>query len=259
MTYEFLEYEVQDRIGFLTLNRPEKRNALNDAMIAELKNALASAAEDPKVKVIVLKANGKVFSAGADLGYLQQLQKNTYEENLEDSRRLMELFRYIYEHPKLIIAQVQGHAIAGGCGLATVCDLCYAVPEAKFGYTEVGIGFIPALVSIFLTRKIGEGKAKELLLTGRLIPAAEASATGLINGVVEASQIAQYVKEQALHLCAHTSGQSITLTKYLLSASQGLDINAGLALAAEMNAKARGTEDCRKGISHFLGKKEITW
>lgn len=259
MNYHFIEYEAKDRIGTITLNRAEKRNALNEQFVSELRNLLGTIRDGDEAKVIILKAKGSVFSAGADLEYLQQLQHNSYEDNLADSRNLMALFRQIYEYPKLIIAQVEGHAIAGGCGLATVCDLCYAVPEAKFGYTEVSIGFIPALVSIFLTRKIGEGPARELLLTGRLISAPEATSIKLINGVIDAALIETRVQETARHLCTHISPQSVALTKYLLSASGGLNLEDGLALAAEMNAKARGTDDCRKGISDFLNKKAISW
>jgi methylglutaconyl-CoA hydratase len=152
-------YSVANQTAYLTLNRPEKRNALSPEIITELKNAFDKAEQDASVKVVVLKANGESFCAGADLNYLQQLQNFSYEENLADSQHLKELFLKIYTLKKVVIAQVQGHALAGGCGLATVCDFTFAVPEAKFGYTEVRIGFIPALVAVFLIRKIGEQKA----------------------------------------------------------------------------------------------------
>ena len=142
-------YSVQDRVGYITLNRPEKRNALSGEMVTELKAAFAKADEDESVKVIVLKASGEAFCAGADLAYLQQLQKFSLEENVKDSNHLKDLFLQIYQLKKVVIAQVQGHALAGGCGLATICDFVFAIPEAKFGYTEVKIGFIPALVSVF--------------------------------------------------------------------------------------------------------------
>ncbi len=142
-------YEVKERIGYLTLNRPEKRNALNFELVAALKEAFTRAENDPGVKVVVLRANGEAFCAGADLAYLQQLQQFSFEENLADSNHLKDLFLMIYQLKKVVIAQVQGHALAGGCGLATVCDFVFAVPEAKFGYTEVKIGFIPALVLVF--------------------------------------------------------------------------------------------------------------
>lgn len=257
--YRFLEYAVGERIGYIILNRPEKRNALNEVLVAELKDALDRARDDREVKVIVLKAKGKAFSAGADLEYLHRLQQNSYEDNLADSRNLMGLFQTIYQHKKAVIAQVEGHAIAGGCGLATVCDFCYAVTGAKFGYSEVRIGFIPALVSTFLTRKIGEGRARELLLSGNLIDAAEAARIGLITAVADATEIEKVVADKAAVLRDQTSGQSITLTKYLLDASRGMNMADNLALAAELNAKARASEDCRKGIAAFLEKKAVEW
>ncbi len=158
-----IEYAVADRIGYITLNRPDKRNALSFDLVKELKEAFARAEDDAAVKVIVLRANGEAFCAGADLAYLQNLQKFSHVENLADSNHLKELFLQIYILKKVVIAQVQGHALAGGCGLATVCDFSFSVPEAKFGYTEVKIGFIPAIVMVFLIRKIGEGKARHLL------------------------------------------------------------------------------------------------
>ncbi|HWA36104.1 MAG TPA: enoyl-CoA hydratase/isomerase family protein, partial [Cyclobacteriaceae bacterium] len=164
-----VEYMVADRVGYITLNRPEKRNALNQEMVSELEAAFQKASSDDSAKVIVLRARGEAFCAGADLGYLQQLQKYSYEENLADSSHLKELFFLIYTLNKVVIAEVQGAALAGGCGLAAVCDFVFTVPEAKFGYTEVKIGFIPAIVTVFLLRKIGESRAKELLLSGSLI------------------------------------------------------------------------------------------
>ena len=177
------EYAVSDRIAYITLNRPEKRNALNQELVNALRDAFEKAESDQAVKVIVLKANGDSFCAGADLGYLQQLQKFSYDENLADSKNLRDLFLQIYTSGKVVVAEVQGSAIAGGCGLATVCDFVFSAPEAKFGYTEVKIGFIPAIVMVFLLRKIGEGKSKELLLSGKLISAEDARNMGLVNHI----------------------------------------------------------------------------
>src|SRR5438128_1697767 len=181
---EYLELQHKDRILEIILNRPDKRNALNSELVAELTQALDQANEDEDIRVVILKGRGKAFSAGADLGYLQTLQNNTYEENLADSTQLRRFFEKIYLHKKLIIAQVEGHALAGGCGLATVCDLVYSVPEAKFGYTEVKIGFIPAIVMFFLIRKIGEAKARDLLLTGKLIDATYAKELGIVSEII---------------------------------------------------------------------------
>ncbi len=256
---KFIEYEKKKRIGLITLSRPEKRNAFNEGMVEELRKVFSDAGKDPEVKIILLKARGSAFSAGADLAYLEQLQKNTYEENLIDSRNLMDLFYQIYTHPRLVIAQVEGPAIAGGCGLTTVCDLCYATPEAVFGYSEVKIGFLPALVSLFLSRKIGESRARKYLLTGRMIPAAEAAASALITDVLPKDTIAEKVWEKALKLAEQTSAAAISQTKKLLANTANLSLEEGLQLAAEYNAKARGTTDCRAGIRSFLAKEKIKW
>ncbi len=254
-----LQYHTAERIAYLTLNRPDKRNALNVALVAALKEALQGANLDPGVKVIVLRANGKAFCAGADLETLQQLQRNSYEENLADSGQLAELFELMYTLPKPIVAQIQGHALAGGCGLAAICDFSFAVPAAKFGYTEVKIGFVPAIVSAFLVRKIGEGRARELLLSGEIIPAERAQAYGLINYVVEEADLESRVNAFARQLCTGTSGQSIAATKALLAQLPGLNLSASLQLAAQTNAQARATDDCRRGIGAFLAKEEIQW
>ncbi|QHT66440.1 enoyl-CoA hydratase/isomerase family protein [Rhodocytophaga rosea] len=254
-----VEYEVNDRIAYLTLNRPDKRNALNSEMVAQLSESFKRASLDEAAKIIVLKANGKVFCAGADLGYLQQLQQNTFEENIADSTQLASLFEQIYMLNKVVIAQIHGHAIAGGCGLATLCDFSFAVPEANFGYTEVKIGFIPAIVSLFLIRKIGEGKARELLLSGELISAEQAQVYGLINYITEESELSLKVQEFARKLCHNNSAQSMGSTKKLMAHIQTMDLTNGLRFAARMNAETRESADCKKGIAAFLNKQEIQW
>ncbi len=248
-----------NRIFTITLNRPDKRNALSYELVSELKEGFHAAKNDADTKVIVLEAEGMVFSAGADLAYIEQLQKNTYQENLEDSNHLRELFEMIYRHPKPVIAKVQGHAIAGGCGLAAVCDFVITVPEAKFGYTEVRIGFIPALVSIFLIRKIGEARARELLLTGDLYSAEAVQSMSLVNWVVSQEELDQAVTDLADKLISQNSGQSMALTKQLLSDLPELSLDQALTRAAELNAQARGSEDCKKGIGAFLSKEKLEW
>ncbi|MBX7127556.1 MAG: enoyl-CoA hydratase/isomerase family protein [Cyclobacteriaceae bacterium] len=254
-----IEYTLDNRVGYITLNRPEKRNALNLEMVDGLKSAFDQAAADPQAKVIVLRARGEAFCAGADLAYLQELQQFTFDQNLADSRNLMSLYLKMYTLPKVIIAQVEGHALAGGSGLVTVCDFAYAVPEAKFGYTEVRIGFIPAIVSAFLIRKIGEGRAKDLLLSGRLIEAQEAAGLGMITRVADKSTIVSEVTNLAQQLVHTASGQSLAATKSLIDQVQGLPLAEALELAARRNAEARETDDCRKGIESFLQKRELKW
>lgn len=254
-----ITYQIAERVATITLNRPEKRNALNGALVRELREAFARAEEDEEVKVIVLAGSGKAFCAGADLEYLQQLQQNNYEENLADSRELMLLMQEIYSLEKVVIAMIEGDAIAGGCGLASVADLSFAVPEARFGYTEVRIGFVPALVSVFLVRKTGEGRARELLLTGRLISAAEAAAYGIINKVVPAEEIRAHVADLARSLCNDTSANSLKITKQLVRTALDQSLPEALETAARLNAETRQHPDCRKGIGAFLNKEKPGW
>ncbi len=257
--YETILYNTDTKICSIRLNRPDKRNAFNAQLVNELKAAIISADNDEEIKIIILKGEGEVFSAGADLAYLQSLQNNTYEENLADSKNLMELYHLIYTLSKPVIAQVEGHAIAGGCGLVTVCDFAFAVPEAQFGYTEVKIGFVPAIVMIFLLRKINERSAKELLLSGKLINATQALVAGLINAVVGKENINQHVMDFANNLITNCSRESLKATKQMIAAVQEMKLEDALNYAAEVNAKARSTEDCKYGIETFLAKKRPLW
>jgi methylglutaconyl-CoA hydratase len=256
---KLVTYEVKDRVGYITLNRPEKRNALSFELVSELKALFAHAETDSSVKVIILKANGDAFCSGADLAFLQQLQNFSYEQNLNDSRHLKELFLQIYTLKKVVIAQVQGHALAGGCGLATICDFTFVAHEAKLGYTEVRIGFIPAIVMVFLLRKIGEQKAKQMLLSGELITAEAALHLGLINQVIKKEILEEAVFEFAQKLIKNNSGQSMELTKQMIAKVQSLSLEEALDHAIQQNALARATEDCKKGVDSFLNKRELTW
>lgn len=256
---DYVHYEARDRVGYITINRPEKRNALTDLLVQQLKEALSTAESDESAKVVVLQSTGEVFCSGADLGYLQEMQQYSYEQNLSDSEHLKELFYQIYTLKKIVIASVQGHALAGGCGLATVCDFSFAVPDAQFGYTEVKIGFIPALVMVFLIRKIGEGRARYLLLEGELLSAKEAFRRGMIYKVVPADRLQQRVHEFAQKLINNNSGNSMMLTKQMMARVQSLNLEDALAIAAETNAKARNSADCRKGVASFLKKEKIVW
>ena len=254
-----VQYEQKERIAYITLNRPEKRNALGPKIVEELTHVFQEVDKNDQIKVVVLRGAGKVFCAGADLAYLQTLQTNSYSENLEDSLRLKALFELIYTLSKVVIAEVHGHAIAGGCGLATVCDFVFAAPEAKFGYTEVRIGFVPAIVKVFLLRKIGESRSKELLLSGDLIDAQKAYEYGIVNFLVDADQLSDEVYQYANKLCTANSAQSMELTKKMIGRIQEMNFDDALNYASEMNADARGSDDCKKGISAFLNKEKISW
>lgn len=250
---------IEDRKGFIKLNRPEKRNAMSPELISSLHRSFVEMNQNEEVKVIILEAEGKAFCAGADLSYMQKLQEFSYVENLEDSKHLKDLFTLIYTLPKVVIAQIQGHALAGGCGLVTVCDFAFAVPNALFGYTEVRIGFVPALVSVFLSEQIGMAKTQELLLSGELISAAKAAELGLITEVCHDEFLEKGVVDFADKLIQQNSGASMATTKNLLRSIHQNNREESLEHACEINAKARSHEDCVKGISSFLTKTNPNW
>lgn len=256
---EVVQYIVRDKVAWITLNRPEKRNALSPELIAGLKEAFHRAETDDNVKAVVLKASGDVFCAGADLTYLQKLQHFSFEENLADSMQLKELFLNIYSLKKIVIAQVQGAALAGGCGLVTVCDFCFAASEAKFGYTEVKIGFVPALVAVFLVRKIGEACAQKLLLSGDLFTASEMKSLGIVSEACSKDSLLEEVEKFIKHLLSANSHHAMMLTKKMIVHHQYDKLNEALNEAATLNAEARSTEDCKKGIAAFLNKQKPDW
>lgn len=254
---ELVRYTLQHNVCTITMNRPEKRNALNPELIAALRGAFTRAEADDQANVIVLAAEGEAFCAGADLAYLQRMQAFSYEENLNDSKQLRDLLWQIYSHPKVVVAQVQGPALAGGCGLVTVCDFSFATGNAIFGYTEVKIGFVPAIVMSFLIRKIGEGRARQLLLAGTVIDAREAYRMGIINCVSEKKMLTRDVESFAASLIQANSFEAMKTTKQLLAQMQSLTLEASLELSTAANARARETDDCKRGISAFLNKEKI--
>ncbi len=257
--YKSILYSIADRKCTITINRAEKRNAFNAELVEELTAAFRDAGNDENVKVIILTGAGEVFSAGADLAYLQSLQSFSLEENTRDSELLAALYKLIYQLPKPVIAKVNGHAIAGGCGLVTVCDFAISTDHAQFGYTEVKIGFVPAIVMVYLLRKISETKAKELLLTGKLIDASTALQYAIINRVVPAEHLDEAVNTLADELIQNTSRSAVQITKLMIAQVQELSLDNAMVLAAEINAKARATRDCKYGIRSFLEKKKPEW
>lgn len=255
---EFIEIEKRDRVGVITLNRPEKRNAMHPGLVAEITRVLEQFQADAEVKVVLIRANGSAFCAGADLAYLQSLQAFSYEENLADSVRLKDFFHFIYRFPKPVVAQVAGAALAGGAGLLSVCDFVVAVPDAWIGYTEVKIGFIPAIVSPFLVKKVGEGKAKEMLISGNLYQADDACLAGLITLTASILDLERTTWDFIAKMITSNSATAMSATKKLLQ-DQDPDLPNRLAEAAKQNAMARGTDDCKRGIRAFLEKQNLTW
>jgi methylglutaconyl-CoA hydratase len=257
MNYQTLQLAVTGEIATITLNRPEKRNAISPEMIVEILAAFDEVESSP-ARVLIITGAGKAFCSGMDLEALKALAKQSPTEQREDADRLTKLFRRIWSFPKPAIAAVNGHAIAGGCGLATLCDFTLAVPEAKFGYPEVRIGFLPAVVSIFLIRQIGEKQARNLLLTGKTIDAAEAHRMGLISEIVAAEELIKSAQELAATLIA-SSPTSLRITKKLLCDFAAPETNRELELAAMESAQIRSTEDFREGLSSFLEKRTPRW
>lgn len=249
---------IEGRVGTIVLNRPEKRNALSAELVTELKQAFLDFNSNENVKIILLKSASLPFCAGADLAYLMQLRNFTFDENVADSQHLKELFELIYTSPKITISQVEGPALAGGCGLATVTDFCFASIEATFGYTEAKIGFLPALVMVYLREKVGMQVMTDWLLTGRVFGADEAFNCGLIYQVSASDDIEKQVNDFISKLTIGVSQQSIAGIKKMMR-NLPFDRSEALNYAAEMNAHARATTDCRKGIDAFLNKEKITW
>lgn len=242
-----------DAVRTITLNRPEKRNALNDELIAALKAALREADSDESLRAIVIRGAGKDFCSGADLASLQKIASASYEENLEDARNLAELFLLIREVKIPVIAAVHGRALAGGCGLATACDLVLATNTARFGYPEVKIGFVPAMVAAILRRNLGEKKSFELLTQGFEYTAEDALRLGLVNRTFDEERFETAVLEYA-SVYAKVSRSAVEMTKQLLYSIDGADFSEAIEQGVVTNAKARITDDCQKGIARFLEK-----
>ncbi len=257
MGYPTLTYQCEAEIATIALTVPEKRNAISAQMITDLLGVLQQAEEGP-AKVVIITGSGKAFCAGMDLDELQHLARQTQQKNLEDARRVTKMFYRLYSFPKPIIAAVNGAAIAGGCGIAMLADFTLAVPEAKFGYSEVKLGFMPALVAVFLRRRIGDRQVRDLLLTGRIIDADEAHRMGLVTQVVPAEALMSRAREIADLLLA-ASPTAVAATKKLLLNFDRAAIRAELEVAMEANADIRSTPDFREGVSAFLEKRAPKW
>jgi methylglutaconyl-CoA hydratase len=239
------------------LNRPKRRNAMTPEMQMELIAALEEAAQSD-CRVLVLAGAGEAFCAGLDLSALQAMQDASAAEHRTDAERIARLFLALYEMPMATIAAVHGAAIAGGAGLATICDFTLATPAAKFGFTEVRIGFVPALVSAFLAVQIGDKRSRDLLLTGRIVDAAEAHRIGLVNEVVAPEKLAERVQALSDELIAN-SPESLKATKRLMAAQNRSWLDSAVAEGLDANALSRETADFREGVTAFLEKRKPDW
>lgn len=260
MNFSTIKFFTEENIGTIILNRPEKRNALNDELIKELTECFVHISKNPNIKACILTGEGEAFCSGADLEFLKKISKYSLEENQEDSRRLLRLYSLIYGLKKPVVAMVNGPALAGGCGLATVCDFIIASKEnSKFGYPEVKIGFIPAIVMIFLIKRIGEGKARELVLSGKILSGEEAKNINLITQIVEHVDLQKFTMEFTKELISNNSLTAMGLCKEMFTDVGDMDFQKSLEYAANMNAITRMTDDCKKGVEAFLNKEKIKW
>lgn len=257
MTYKTLQFETEGELATITLNRPEKRNAISPGMIDDLFDAFDDA-ERSAARAVIITGAGNAFCAGMDLEALRNLASQTQEQHALDAARMGKMFHRVYSFPKPLIAAVNGSAIAGGTGLATLADFTLAVAEAKFGYTEARIGFLPAVVSVFLLRQVGEKVTRELLLTGRLFGADEAHRLGLVTEIVAADKLMETARELGRKLAA-LSPTSLTLAKKLILRWNENDIERDLAIAVRESAEIRRTADFREGLSAFLEKRTPQW
>jgi methylglutaconyl-CoA hydratase len=256
--FRTISYSFQDKIATVTLNRPEIHNAFNEVMIAELTGIFTSISEDESVRVAVLTGAGKSFSAGADLNWMKKMINYSYEQNLDDSLKLADLFYLMYSLPKPIIARVNGAAIGGGAGLVAVCDIAIAAESAKFSLSEVKLGLVPACISPYVIRKVGEGRCREFFLTGERLTAQRALAAGLVNQVVSPEELDKAVREKADLLI--TSGpKALAMCKELLKNVPGMNFEEAKTYTADMIARMRIGEEGQEGMNAFLQKRKPKW
>jgi methylglutaconyl-CoA hydratase len=256
-TFETILVTEAERVLTLTLNRPARRNALTAQMIDELTRALTAAASG-SADVVILTGAGEAFCSGLDLEELKTMSTRTPAEHRADSEAIATLLRTLYDLPLPTIAAVNGAAVAGGMGLATICDFTLAIPESKFGYTEVRIGFIPAIVSAYLLTQVGEKRARDLLLTGRLIDAAEALSMGLVSRIVNADVLVAAANDLA-YLLLRNSPESLRATKRLLSEQARSRLDSAIRDAVQANTDLRQTADFKEGLASFLEKRRPAW
>jgi methylglutaconyl-CoA hydratase len=257
--YATLHTHTDSGIHTILLNRPDRRNALTPQLIDDLTQALEAAAANPHARVILLSGAGSAFCAGLDLDHLRSMTADSSPENDRiDTQRIASLFRTLYSLPKPTIAAVNGPAIAGGMGIAILCDFTLAVPEAKFGFTEVRIGFVPALVSAYLRAQLGDKQCRDLLLTGRLLSTDEARQLGLVTSIHPEPELMPEARRLAARLLSN-SPAALAATKRLLTGYAARDLSANIESAIRANVEARSTADFREGIAAFLEKRDPLW
>lgn len=254
-----VDLEIRDRVAYLTMNRPEKRNAIDDIAVEEMIEGFSRAESEADVRAVVFRGEGTAFSAGADLEYLQRLSRNSSSDNLADSCALKDFLLGVYRSRKLTCAVVRGPALAGAFGLTLACDVVVASEKARFGFTEVKIGFVPAVVLNFALRKLRESDVRELVLTGKIVDASYALRIGLFSQIVPDTEIELYTRQFLGEFTAGTSAKAVALTKEILSQVREMPLNEALKYSSAMNVTARSTDDFQKGVESFLKKEKLEW
>ncbi len=258
MKLETIKYEIADKIARVTLVRPDVHNAFNDVMIKELSMAFKDVAKQSGIRVVVLTGEGKSFCAGADLNWMKKIKDYSYEENLKESLDLAEMFNLIYSCPKPVIGRIQGTAIGGGTGLVAVCDIAIAAAEAKFSFSEVKLGLIPACISPYVVRKCGEGRCREFFLTGERLSAEKAMAAGLVNRVIPLAEIDKAINEIVEQLIS-SGPEAISKCKELLSKVPMMGFDEFKKYTAEVIAQMRISKEGQEGMKAFLEKRKPNW
>lgn len=255
MKYKNIIYNSKNNIAEVILNRPDKMNSLDETMIGELTEVFLNISNDESIRIAVISGSGVNFCSGLYLDYLKKISEFDLEQNKTDSRRFKGMLLSIYNCSKPVIAKVSGYALAGGCGIATCCDFIIADETAKFGYTEVKIGFIPAIVMKFLMKRVSETYAKELLLSAKIINADESLRMGLINTIVKSGDLDSKVIELC-NLLVKNSGSSIAVTKEMMRKISDMSLEDALEYSSDMNASIRMTKDFKNGLAKFLNRNK---
>jgi methylglutaconyl-CoA hydratase len=256
---QLIKLERSGAIVELVLCHEEKRNALGPEMLIQMSKALDEVSAMADIKVLILRSEGTVFSAGADLQHMKNLSQFDYDQNLEDSHNMRVVFDKLLFMQKIVISAVAGPALAGGCGLANLADFVWASESATFGFPEVKIGFVPALVSVYLRKRIRGSAIRELTLSGEVISSAEAKEIGMANKVVSDDSLLTEVRAYAHKLAENVSLQAAIMTKSLLLDTHSMPRGEALDYAEDVNARSRETDDWKKGISAFLNKEPLKW
>lgn len=258
MNFETLKYQKDGPVGRVTFNRPKVHNAFNATLITEMASLFAELAEDEDLRVVILTGEGKSFCAGADLNWMRQVVEQSFDENLAESNALADLFDQIYRFKRPIVGRINGAAIGGGTGFVAVCDIAVAASTAKFSFSEVKIGVVPACIGPYVIKKMGEGKARELFITGERMDAERALQVGLVNKVVDPDRLDSEI-DQLIQSLLSSGPEAVAMAKRLVSEVPAMSSEEFKPYTAEMIARLRISKEGQEGMDAFLNKRKPNW